>query len=62
MTAFGKRLDGPGGRRHSARAPVLMSAAMHAVGTSQTVSLVDVSRTGAKLRGHARWKSARRSG
>jgi hypothetical protein len=53
MTAFGKRLDGPGGRRHSARAPVLMSAAMHAVGTSQTVSLVDVSRTGAKLRGHA---------
>ena len=53
MAAFGKRLDGPGGRRASARAPVLMSAAMHAVGTSQTVSLVDVSRTGAQLRIHA---------
>lgn len=53
MTAFGKRLDGPGGRRAAARAPVLMSAAMHAVGTSHTVSLVDVSTTGAKLRIHA---------
>lgn len=53
MTGFGKRLDGPGGRRAAARAPVLMSAAMHAVGASQTVSLVDVSKDGAKLRTHA---------
>jgi hypothetical protein len=50
MTSFGKRLDGPGGRRAAARAPVLMSAAMHAVGASQTVSLLDVSKTGVKLR------------
>lgn len=50
MTAFGKRLDGPGGRRTARRAPVLMSAAMHAVGASQTVSLLDVSKTGAQLR------------
>jgi hypothetical protein len=50
MTKFGKRLDGPGGRRTAPRAPVLMSAAMHAVSGSQTVSLLDVSKTGAKLR------------
>ena len=50
MTAFGKRIDGPGGRRAAPRATVLMSAAMHAVGASQTVSLLDVSKTGAKLR------------
>jgi hypothetical protein len=48
--AFGKRQDGPGGRRAAPRATVLMSAAMHAVGNSQTVSLLDVSKTGAKLR------------
>ena len=50
MTNFGKRPDGPGGRRSAPRATVLMSAAMHAVGGSQTVSLLDVSKTGAKLR------------
>ena len=50
MTSFGKRLDGPGGRRAAPRATVLLSAAMHAVGTSQTVSVLDVSKTGAKLR------------
>ncbi len=50
MTKFGKRPDGPGGRRAAPRAPVLMSAAMHALGSSQTVSLLDVSQTGAKLR------------
>src|SRR5687768_2687530 len=47
---FGKRSDGPGGRRAAPRTSVLMSAAMHAVGASQTVSLLDVSKTGAKLR------------
>ena len=50
MTAFGKRLDGPGGRRRAERAPVLMAAAMHTVGASRTVSIVDVSSTGARLR------------
>ena len=47
---FGKRLDVPGGRRSAPRAPVLMSAALHTVGASRTVSVVDVSNTGAKLR------------
>lgn len=50
MTTFGKRLDGPGGRRAAPRASVLMTAAMHALGSSQTVSVLDVSQTGAKLR------------
>ncbi len=50
MSSFGKRPDGPGGRRAAPRATVLMSAAMHAVSGSQTVSLLDVSKTGAKLR------------
>jgi hypothetical protein len=50
MTTFGKRLDVPGGRRTAPRAPVLMSAAMHTVGASRTVSVLDVSKTGAKLR------------
>jgi hypothetical protein len=48
--AFGKRIDGPGGRRKSPRAPVLLSVAMHTVGASRTASLLDVSATGAKLR------------
>jgi hypothetical protein len=47
---FGKRLDGPGGRRKSQRARVLLSVAMHTVGASRTASLLDVSATGAKLR------------
>jgi hypothetical protein len=50
MAAFGKRRDGPGGRRRAERAPVLMAAAMHVVGASRTVSIIDVSSTGARLR------------
>jgi hypothetical protein len=50
MTGFGKRIDGPGGRRRSKRAPVLMSTAMHTVGASRTVSVIDVSQTGARIR------------
>ena len=50
MTQFGKRLDGPGGRRRAERAPVLMAAAMHTVGASRTVSLLDVSSFGARVR------------
>ena len=49
MTSFGKRLDGPGGRRRAQRKPVLMSAAMHTVGASRTVSVRDVSTTGARI-------------
>lgn len=50
MAAFGKRLDGPGGRRRAARAPILMVAAMHTVGASRTVTVIDVSQDGARLR------------
>ena len=50
MAAFGKRLDGPGGRRRAMRAPILMSAALHTVGASRTVTIIDVSTTGARLR------------
>jgi hypothetical protein len=55
MKKFGKRLDGPGGRRSAPRAPVLMSAAMHTIGASRTVSVLDVSKTGAKLRARMPW-------
>lgn len=50
MAAFGKRLDGPGGRRRAKRAPILMSAALHTVGASRTVTIVDVSTSGARLK------------
>ena len=50
MSNFGKRLDGPGGRRTTPRCPVLMSAALHTVGASRSVTVLDVSKTGAQLR------------
>ena len=50
MTDFGKRLDGPGGRRAKPRAPVLLNAALHTVHASRTVTLLDVSMTGARVR------------
>lgn len=50
MNKFGKRVDGPGGRRSTPRCSVLMSAALHTVGASRTVSVLDVSKTGARLR------------
>jgi hypothetical protein len=50
MSNFGKRKDGPGGRRSTPRCAVLMSAALHTVGASRTVSVLDVSKTGARLR------------
>lgn len=50
MTDFGKRLDGPGGRRAAPREPVLLNAALLTLRTSRPVTLVDVSKTGARLR------------
>ncbi len=50
MTDFGKRLDGPGGRRAAARKPVLLSAALLTMQTSRPVTVVDVSKSGARLR------------
>ena len=49
MKKFGKRLDGPNGRRNAPRAAVALPAAMHSVGTSQAVSLLDVSTDGARM-------------
>lgn len=49
MSDFGKRLDGPGGRRVAGRERVMLSAAMLAVGASRTAIVRDVSRTGLKL-------------
>ena len=50
MTDFGKRRDGPGGRRAAAREPVLLNAALLTLRASRTVTLLDVSRTGARMR------------
>src|SRR5687767_15963234 len=49
MTSFGKRLDGPGGHRTSAREPVLLRAALHQLSSSRDVTLFDVSATGARM-------------
>lgn len=50
MTGFGKRLDGPGGRRRSERKPILLNAAMIGMRNSCTVTLLDVSSTGAQMK------------
>lgn len=50
MLDFGKRRDGPGGRRAAPREPVLLSAAMLTLQSSRPVTLVDVSKTGARMR------------
>ena len=50
MGNFGKRLDGPGGRRAAQREPVLLNAALLTVRTSRPVTVVDVSKSGARLR------------
>ena len=49
MTQFGRRLDGPGGRRAEAREPVLLSASLLSLRSSRPIILSDVSRTGAQL-------------
>lgn len=49
-TQFGKRLDGPGGRRTAARGDVLLAAAMMTLSSSRSVILLDVSKTGARMR------------
>ena len=51
MTAFGKRLDGPGGRRAALRRPVVKAASIMTLQNSRVVSLVDLSTSGAKIDG-----------
>jgi hypothetical protein len=51
MVGFGKRLDGPGGRRTAARRPSFTSTGIMTVDRSEVGYLLDVSATGAKLDG-----------
>ncbi len=48
---FGKRMDGPGGRRAAARAPAFKATGIMTMDRSQVGYLIDVSATGAKLDG-----------
>jgi uncharacterized protein involved in propanediol utilization len=50
MTQFGKRVDGPSGRRAAPRDQVLLPAAVTTLRFAKTVDLTNVSTTGAKLR------------
>jgi hypothetical protein len=49
---FGKRIDKPGGCRRAARDTAMVRAAMMTVTDTIGVDLIDVSKSGAKLRGH----------
>ena len=51
MPKFGKRLDGVAGRRVAEREAVLLPVWITTVSSSATVDVLNVSRTGAKLRG-----------
>ncbi len=50
MPGFGRRIDGPSGRRHAVRDPVVLAASALSLGGSQSVIVEDVGSTGAKLR------------
>ena len=47
---FGKRMDGPGGRRLAPREPVLLTASLLLMDASRGAILIDISATGAQLR------------
>jgi hypothetical protein len=51
MVGFGKRMDGPGGRRTATRKPAFRATGIMTVDRSQVGYLLDVSATGAKLDG-----------
>ena len=46
---FGKRMDVPGGRREAPRSDIRLAVSLHAVNCSHPVTLLDVSRTGARM-------------
>lgn len=48
---FGKRIDKPGGCRKAVREDMMIRAAMMSLTDTANVDLLDLSRTGAKLRG-----------
>jgi len=49
--SFGKRIDGPSGRRHSAREEVVLAGCAQTMRASRPVVVTDVSASGAKLEG-----------
>lgn len=51
MPAFGKKIDGPTGRRRNVRQDVVLAASALTIDRSRTVLVEDVSAEGAKLRG-----------
>ena len=51
MAGFGKRLDGPGGRRVAQRRPSFTATGIITQNRSQVGYLIDISATGAKLDG-----------
>ena len=51
MPSFGKRVDGPQGRRKATRKPTSLCVSASTVSGSYSVLVTDVSTTGAKLRG-----------
>lgn len=51
MASFGRRVDGPTGRRRSQREEVVLAASALTLGASRAVVVTDVSPTGAKLLG-----------
>jgi hypothetical protein len=50
---FGKRIDKPGGSRRAVREGVMLPAALMTTTDSATVDLLDLSKSGAKLRGRS---------
>ncbi len=51
MAALGKRIDGVGGRRSAVREPLLLRAAMTSLYASRMIAIVNISTTGARVRG-----------
>jgi len=51
MSLFGRRIDGAHGRRAASREPTLLSESVLTLERSQRDDVVDVSSTGARLRG-----------
>lgn len=52
MATFGKRIDVPGGQRRTKRQAVVLAASALGLGRSNSVTVPDISRAGARLQGH----------
>ena len=51
MLLFGRRVDGPSGRRRRVRQPVVLAASAVSIERSRSVLVADLSPSGAKLQG-----------